>query len=327
MRVVHLGFACNNACIFCAQGELRASAASAARAPDAAEDPIDQLASIAPGEAVAFVGGEPTLAERLPAWIRAADERGAGRVVVQTNGRRLAYRGYAAALRAASARLTLDVSLHGSTAPMHDYHTATPGSFGHTVTGLNNARAAGLPFAVTAVITRSNFRHLGEIVRLAAALGARAVQLSLPAPHGRAARAADRVIPAVELVAPHLARAAAEAAALGLGWRAGERTSDPDVAAWFAGLGPVEEVEAAALPVVVPLPRARGAVVVEGGGKRRVSLPVVGRPAPARAEVRTHERRSGPELRPLFPSLFVDDPREPREPRDPRPDAGSRGAA
>jgi molybdenum cofactor biosynthesis enzyme MoaA len=294
MLVVHLGFACNNACVFCAQGELRA------RAPVAAEDPAPRLDALAPGDTVAFVGGEPTLSERLPEWIQAAEARGAARIVVQTNGRRLAYRSYAAILGAASPRLSLDVSLHGCTAPMHDYHTATPGSFGQTVKGLANARAEGIPFAITTVITRSSFRHLPEIVRLAGALGARAIQLSMPARRGSAARAADRVLPAAELVAPHLARALAEASATGLGWRSGDHASAPGVAAWFAGLGPVEEVEAAAR-AARPSPPA--------DGKRRLSLAVQGRPAPGRAEVRAQERRTGAELRPLFPGLFQADDR------------------
>ncbi len=329
MLVVHLGFACNNACIFCAQGELRSQGALEGKGT-AAEDPGARLAALAPGDSVAFVGGEPTLAERLPEWIRLADERGAGRIIVQTNGRRLAYRGYAAALREASRRLTLDASLHGSAAPMHDYHTATPGSFGHTVKGLANARAAGIPFAVTTVITRSNFRHLSEIVRLAGALGARAIQLAMSARHGRAARAADRVIPALELVAPHLARAAAEAQGLGLGWRAGERASGPEASAWFAGLGSVEEIE----EMEAPAPAARATVVRAEDGQRRVSLPVMGRPSPARAEVRTQQRRSGPELRQLFPSLFdasassassASSEREGRE--EPREAGATKGAA
>lgn len=279
--LVAVGFACNNACIFCAQGDLRAAP------PES--DPAARIAGVTPGEHVALMGGEPTVFEELPAWIRAAHDRGATRVVLQTNGRRLAYRGYADALRTASPRLTLDVSLHGSTAPMHDYHTSAPGSFAQTVKGLANARAAGLPFAVTTVVTRSNFRHLTEIVRLAGALGARAIQLSVAAPHGRAARAADRVVPALELAAPHIARALAEAASMGLGWRASERASDASVSAWFAGLGPVEEA-----PPTVAADRL----------DQRRSLPMVGRPAPGRAEIRAAARRTGADLQPLFPSLF-----------------------
>jgi hypothetical protein len=174
------------------------------------------------------------------------------------------------------------------------------------VKGLANARAAGIPFAVTTVVTRSNFRHLAEIARLAGALGARAVQLAVAAPHGSAGRAADRVIPAAELVAPHLARAIAEAASLGLGWRAGDRGSAPEVAGWFAGIGAVEEVAADRRP--------EAPATIPADGKRRLALATLGRPAPGRAEQRTPVRRTGEELRPLFPSLFDAAPSDREEP-------------
>jgi len=149
MRVIHVGFACNNACAFCAQGALRAERPAA---PD--EDLERAIDAIRPGETVAFVGGEPTLFAALPEWIRAADARGAASVLVQTNGRRLAYRAFARALREASPRLRLDVSLHGATAPMHDWHTGTEGSFAQTVQGLRHARVERIPAGVTVVITR-----------------------------------------------------------------------------------------------------------------------------------------------------------------------------
>src|SRR5262245_52582301 len=107
MRVITISAACNNACVFCAQGDMRRAGPRA--------DVAERLAAVQPGEAVALLGGEPTLLDALPAWIREAHERGASRIVVQTNGRRLAYRSYATALRASSSRLALDVSLHGST--------------------------------------------------------------------------------------------------------------------------------------------------------------------------------------------------------------------
>jgi MoaA/NifB/PqqE/SkfB family radical SAM enzyme len=246
MRAITLGFACNNACVFCAQGERRASAA-----------PLDvaaRIAEIVPGETVAFQGGEPTLRDELLAWIRAASERGAARVLVQTNGRRLAYPSYARALREASPVLALDVSLHGSTAPMHEYHTGVPNSFAHTVQGLRNARAARIPFGITAVITRSNFRHLAEIVRVAHAAGARGLHFAPAQPFGRAARDRDRVLPATEMVAPHLSRAIAEAQRLGLAVAVGDRALAPEAAAMFAGIGEVEPPpETAAKKVSLPL--------------------------------------------------------------------------
>jgi MoaA/NifB/PqqE/SkfB family radical SAM enzyme len=211
MRTITVGFACNNACAFCAQGEARHDR------PAASEVEIARaLDEIAPGEAVALLGGEPTIFADLPSWIRAADARGAAHIVVQTNGRRLAYRAFTHTLREASSRLSLDVSLHGSTPAMHDWHTATPGSFAQTVQGLRNARAEGIPTGITTVVTRSNFRHLAEIVRIAHAASAAAIHFASVAPFGSARRAGTRVVPALEMVAPYLQRAESEAERLGL---------------------------------------------------------------------------------------------------------------
>ncbi len=243
IRLVSLGFGCNNACIFCAQGGLRALPA---------EPPsVDILATLTPGETVAFVGGEPTLSERLPALIREAEARGAARIIVQTNGRRLAYRAYAGELAAASSRLVLDVSLHGSSEAMHEYHTATPGSFKQTAQGIRNARAAGLRPGVTTVVTRSNYRHLHEVVQLAQALGATAQHFALVEPLGRAAEASDRLVPRSELLRPYLNRATAEARRLGMELLVGESAAPPEARLRFAGMGQVER----ATPAVEAAPR------------------------------------------------------------------------
>src|SRR5262245_8508013 len=142
MRLVAFGYRCNNACIFCAQGALRDGEV----APVEAAAVERTLASLGDGESVAFVGGEPTLDDRLLPWVAAAVRRGASLIIVQTNGRRLAYPAYARALAEAASvepprgALRLDVSLHGSTEAMHDYHTQVSGSFRQTLTGITNAR-------------------------------------------------------------------------------------------------------------------------------------------------------------------------------------------
>jgi MoaA/NifB/PqqE/SkfB family radical SAM enzyme len=289
MRVVALGFSCNNACVFCAQGELRATASPAGV--------DDALAAIEPGEIVALVGGEPTLDPRLAEHVRAAAGRGAARVLVQTNARRLAYRAYAEALCASSERLAFDVSLAGSSEAMHDWHTQTPGSFAQTARGLANVARAARPVGVSVVVTRSNHRHLAEIARLAARLGARAVRFALAEPLGAAARSLDRVVPTPELVRPHLRAAVDVARGLGLGVVVGDRARPDDARERFAGLGPVEEVP-------LPAPRPRPALP---GGPARTALAVLGRPAPGRGEVRAHARRSGADLEALFPDLFRGD--------------------
>lgn len=248
MKTVFLGFACNNACVFCAQGALR----------DKEEGPPDvaaQLEEIAPGDVVAFLGGEPTVHDELPAWIKAADARGAARIVVQTNGRRLAYRAFTRALREASPRLALDVALQGATAAMHEYHTGTPGSFEQTVRGVRQARAERIPVGITTVVTRSSFRHLGEIARLAHAAGAEAIHFARAEPFGRAAAARDRLLPAREMILPYLTRAVAEAQRLGLTVVVG----DAETAGFFAGIGEIE-------------PAAEGTPLTV----RKTSLPMLG---------------------------------------------------
>jgi MoaA/NifB/PqqE/SkfB family radical SAM enzyme len=242
MRSIVVGYACNNACTFCAQGDLRRT-----RPATESGDIARALEAVVAGETVAFVGGEPTIFPELPQWLRAATARSAGRVILQTNGRRLAYRAFAHELAEASPVLRLDVSVHGSNAAMHEWHTGTPGSFAQTVQGLRNARAERIQVGITTVVTRSNYRHLGEIVRVAHAAGANAVHVVAVEPFGAAVRRRFVLVPPPELVAPHLHRAGADAARLGLRFEVGARTS----ADLFAGLGDVEAPDRAAERVEV----------------------------------------------------------------------------
>lgn len=189
-----------------------------------------------PGDVVAFVGGEPTLAAELPDLLRCATARPGVRTLLQTNGRRLAYPAYAVALAEAAKSLALDVSLHGSSAAMHDYHTATPGSFAQTARGIQNARARGLSVGVTVVVTRSNDRHLAEIVRLVRALGADALHLAPLSPVGSARTSLLRLQPNEELARARIDTAVSEGARRGVRVIVG----DPEAAGLegrFAGLG------------------------------------------------------------------------------------------
>jgi MoaA/NifB/PqqE/SkfB family radical SAM enzyme len=128
---------------------------------------------------------------------------------------------------------------------MHDWHTGVAGSFAQTVQGLYNARAERIPAGVTVVVTRSNYRHLTEIGRVAHAAGADAIHFATVAIAGRAARARASLSPAPAMVAPHLQRAWADAARLGLLVQVGDGTTrelaaSGSPAQLFAGLGEVE---------------------------------------------------------------------------------------
>lgn len=233
MQRVLVALGCNNACVFCAQGAMRET--------EGERGDLEGQVVLASrsGGPLAFVGGEPTLLPDLPELIQLALHHGAQRVTLQTNARRLAYPAYTAALRRAGLS-GVDVSLHGSTAAMHEFHTGVAGSFAQTCTGIAVARAAGLDVGVSSVVTRSNFRHLVELVRLAHARGVRRLFLSCASPVGRAA-IAPSVVPAPEMVAPHAAEAARAAGRLGIDIcldLSGKAVVEPP---WpFAGIGSVE---------------------------------------------------------------------------------------
>ncbi len=207
---VRLLSACNNACAFCAQ---EGTPARDPVAPDALSAAL--FAARATADEVTFTGGEPTLYPDLPGAVAAARHAGFRKVGVQTNARRLAQRGYAAALSAAG--LTdVHVSLHGAVPAVHDYHTGAEGSFGQTVTGIGAARAARLTVVATTVLTRSNFRSLADLPRLLVARGVVAWQLAVPRAVGRAAARFDPLMPRLALAMPFVLHAVESARSAGL---------------------------------------------------------------------------------------------------------------
>lgn len=234
MRAVWVALSCNNACLFCPQHAARDAEPSDFFSPAAVTARV-QLAAQG-GEAVALVGGEPTLRPDLFDLIRLARQQGARAVVVQTNGRRLAYASYARGLAAAGAT-AVDVSLHGSTAAMHDFHTQAAGSFAQTVTALGVARAAGLTVGVSVALTRSNFRHASEIARVAVTRGARALQLSPVCQLAGAAPLAPSLLPSAEMLRPFVLDAARVARSLGAEVLLDGRASHPSLLDLFAGVG------------------------------------------------------------------------------------------
>lgn len=210
MHLVELGFRCNNACVFCAQGRIHGT--DAARALETLEAEVDAAPVHGP---LAFVGGEPTLVEELGHLVERARDRGIARIIVQTHARRLAAPGVAKSLAQAGVT-SLEVSLLGDGEALHDYHAGAAGSFRQTITGIRRARAARLAVAISVVVTRSNLRHLSGIVRVAHTLGAEAVRFALAEPCGAGSDDAMRLIVDRRMAWPHLARAFELARTLGL---------------------------------------------------------------------------------------------------------------
>lgn len=158
-----LGAICNNNCVFCMEDdrEGRRRVNSAMRGERVTQVLRENLGA----DEVCFTSGEPTLHPELPLFIRQARDFGYQQVSVISNGRRLAYPGYASQL--VRAGLTcIYVSIHGHTAALHDGLTRTPGSFVQTAAGIDAMaafRRRGVKLCTSTVLTTRNTPVLTEI--------------------------------------------------------------------------------------------------------------------------------------------------------------------
>jgi len=211
MKVLALGSRCNNACVFCTGGICAVASPGTCRfmVHEEERSSLDSIAAVdaaVPTSVLRLVGGEPTLRDDLSSLVTRARTLGVSRVELQTNARRLAYTAYAKQMAAVGV-CGLLVGIHGSTAPMHDYHTNVPGSFGQTIRGTRHAVAAGVDVVLCCVVTRSNFRHLAEIVTLGTSLGACTIRLQVPPIAGQTMRLRDRVVVHPEILVEHVKEA------------------------------------------------------------------------------------------------------------------------
>lgn len=196
-------FRCNNTCLFCVAGDKRLLFSDIP-----AKDIRAALAeNRGVRDTVIFTGGEPTIREDLPELVRYAREKcGYETIVIQTNGRALAYRDYAELLVGNGANQFM-VSIHAHTPAAHDFLTGRSGSFAQTAGGISNLVSIGATVATNTVITKSTYRNLPDIARLIVLLGARQMQFAYPHLDGRAAVNAARIAPPMTLVIPYLLRA------------------------------------------------------------------------------------------------------------------------
>lgn len=204
--LVRSGYGCNNACRFCDQGDWREVRG------DLSDEEVQALVAQATQTAqdgsgvVVFAGGEVTLRSELPDWVKLARQQGARRVLIQTNGRMLAYPRTVKRLVAAGADV-FAVALHGHIAPLHDWLTQVPGSYDQALKGIENIRRAGASVLVNTVITRSNFRHLPEMVGLLPRIGAGGIRFVWLRPEGHAEGLSPSLAASPAMVSRYLHRA------------------------------------------------------------------------------------------------------------------------
>lgn len=201
-----VGFACNNRCVFCAQGDKR----DACGAVDL-DALVARLTEVRPHtRGLVLTGGEPALYKQILPLVRAARALGFAPIQLQTNGRMLSLPRVLSALVAAGVT-EFSPSLHGSTPETHDALTHAEGSWTQSLQGLRAALGTGLPVVTNSVITRRNLDDIPTLVELLGAVGVRQAQLAFVHPVGTAYERFDEVVPRLPDVVPQLARARAVA--------------------------------------------------------------------------------------------------------------------
>lgn len=206
-----LGFACNNRCLFCAQGDKRK--VCGARPYDVLAEELSRARPECSG--VVFTGGEPTLHKQVVRLVRAARALGYQTIQLQTNGRMLAYP--AVVEKLVDAGVTeFSPSLHGARAEVHEELTVARGSFKDSLAGIANAVGSGVAVITNTVITRSNADALAEIVGLLGSVGVQQAQLAFVHPVGTALERFDEVVPRLPDLVEPLWQARAVAGELGM---------------------------------------------------------------------------------------------------------------
>ncbi len=157
---------------------------------------LDILRHEAKVPSVSFTGGEPTLRADLPDLVRHARALGM-RVNLITNG---AARGPDTACTLIDAGLnSVQVSVEGTHAEVHDAVTGVPGSFDHALRTVDAFREAGAYTHINTTLNQLNLEDALGIPALARRLGLERFSMNMMIPAGTGTLERELVIPYAEI--------------------------------------------------------------------------------------------------------------------------------
>lgn len=192
---VSIGAVCNNNCIFCMEEDREGRYVNnSAMTPERVRWILEEHRG---AEEACFTSGEPTTRPELVEFVGWARELGYRRISVMTNGRRLGYLPYAAALAKAGMN-RFYISIHGHEKKLHEGLTRTPDSFEQTVAGLDSIaklKRFGVELHTSTVITDRNLPHMLPIYRFLRSHGVDQVVFNVMQANGRADTYFEQIFP------------------------------------------------------------------------------------------------------------------------------------
>ena len=212
---VKIGFACNNRCQFCVQGEKRNFCFF--KDKKQVEESLREASQNKKTEVV-FTGGEPTLHPNFLDLVKYAKKLGFDEIQIQTNARMFTYQDFC--LKTIEAGATqFSPALHGPNSQIHDFLTTVKGSFEQTVQGIKNLKKLNQYVLTNTVITTKNYKFLPQIAKLLVNLGVDQLQFAFIHITGRAAENRDWIVPKKTQIMPYVKKG------LDIGLKAGKRVT------------------------------------------------------------------------------------------------------
>ncbi|MEO0184340.1 MAG: radical SAM protein [candidate division WOR-3 bacterium] len=145
---------------------------------------------------VSFTGGEPLLRDDIVSLVQYAHNTGLWTNLI-TNGT-LLDRIIVRSLKRAGLN-SVQVSLEGPNAQIHNGITGIPGSFERTIQGIRNLLAQDVPVHTNTTVSRHNVEHLEEMIMLIKSIGLKRLSMNLMIPCGSAEDRKDLWISYLEI--------------------------------------------------------------------------------------------------------------------------------
>jgi MoaA/NifB/PqqE/SkfB family radical SAM enzyme len=177
VALVSLTTACNAHCAFCCVLDIL-------NRPELDPSDAQLLATLEETRAqgcttLSFTGGEPTVHPRFAEFCRRGKALGFEAITINTNGIQFKRRAWTEEVLAAGLS-SVDVSVHGHTAELHDALVERPGAFEALSRGMRHLRELapryGTTLGATTVVTALNAKHLGAIAETLVAMGFQALR-------------------------------------------------------------------------------------------------------------------------------------------------------
>lgn len=192
---------CNNNCRLCLVGDIKKEHKRISALRGELNEGIKKGC-----KRVILTGGEPTIHPDFLKVIRLCKDLGYKKITVISNGRMFSNISF---LKKAIEEGMDEVvfSIYSSDSGIHDYLTMVPGSLRETAAGLENMKKLQQPVIINTAISKKNYKHLPELSKMLAGLGAEQQQFEFVRPIGMAQKNYSFVVPEMNHVVNYVHKA------------------------------------------------------------------------------------------------------------------------